>query len=317
MDIVGKRLWFVGLSVAVIFVGVVFLAARGLNLGIDFTSGTTFTVEFEDDPGTEHLRSALGGAGYDEATVQKIGGGGYFVRTRDLGAEAQAVMRGVLEREPRFGTFGTGFTIPETTTVGRSVAENTVQNAVLAVVVASVAVMLYIMYAFRSVPNSYRYAASAVIALLHDVLIVLGTFAVLGLVINAEVNAIFIVGILTIIGYSVNDTIVVFDRIRENSLRAPDRPLRTTVNLSVTETVGRSLATSITTTSVILAMLLFGGPTLRDFLIVLLVGVIVGTYSSIFVAAQVLVAWEEGDLWRPLRWVLRRGRGRGAGARAA
>jgi len=314
VDIVGKRLWFVGLSVTIILVGVVFLAARGLNLGIDFTSGTSYTLEFAEDPGTEQLRSVLYAEGYDEAVVGKVAGGGYFVRTRDLGAEAQAVMQGVLE--PRFGTFGTDFTIPETTTVGKSVAENTVQNAVWAVVVASALVMLYIMYAFRSVPNSYRYAAGAVIALLHDVLIVLGTFAVLGLVINAEVNAIFIVGILTIIGYSVNDTIVVFDRIRENSLRAPDRALRTTVNLSVTETVGRSLATSITTVSVILAMLLFGGPTLRDFLIVLLAGVIVGTYSSIFVAAQVLVAWEEGDLWRPLRWLLRRGWRRGASAGA-
>jgi len=315
VDIVGKRLWFVGLSMVVILVGVAFLGARGLSLGIDFTSGTSFAVEFAEDPGTEGLRNALYAAGYDEAVVGRVSGGGYLVRTRDLGAEAQDVMRGVLE--PRFGTFGSDFTIPETTTVGKSVAANTVQNAIWAVVVAAVLVMLYIMYAFRSVPHSFRYAAGAIVALLHDVLVVLGVFAVLGQVINAEVNAIFIVGILTIIGYSVNDTIVVFDRIRENSLRAPDRALRTTVNLSITETIGRSLATSITTVSVILAMLLFGGPTLRDFLLVLLTGVVVGTYSSIFVAAQVLVAWEEGDLWRPMRWLLRRGWRRGAGASAA
>jgi len=314
VDIVGKRLWFVGLSVTIILVGIVYLGVEGLNLGIDFTSGTSFTVEFAEDPGTEQVRDALYAAGYDEAVVGKVAGGGYFVRTRDLGTEAQNTVQGILE--PRFGDLGTGFTIPETNTVGRSVAENAVQNAVWAVVVASILVMLYIMYAFRSVSHSPRYAAAAIIALLHDVLIVLGVFAVLGDVINAEANAIFIVGILTIIGYSVNDTIVVFDRIRENSLRAPDRPLRTTVNLSITETVGRSLATSITTMSVVLAMLLFGGPTLRDFLIVLLTGVIVGTYSSIFVAAQVLVAWEEGDLARPFRWLRRRGWRRGADAKA-
>ena len=314
MDIVAKRLWFVGLSVATVLVGIVYLGVEGLNLGIDFTSGTSFTVEFAEDPGTEKVRDALYAAGYDEAMVGKVAGGGYFVRTRDLGTEAQDTVKGMLE--PRFGDLGTDFTIPETNTVGRSVAKNAVQNAVWAIVVASILVMLYIMYAFRSVSHSPRYAAAAIIALLHDVLIVLGVFAVLGHVINAEVNAIFIVGILTIIGYSVNDTIVVFDRVRENSLRAPDRPLRTTVNLSITETIGRSLATSITTMSVVLAMLLFGGPTLRDFLLVLLTGVVVGTYSSIFVAAQVLVAWEEGGLTRPLRWLRRRGWRRGADATA-
>ncbi|HCI86733.1 MAG TPA: protein translocase subunit SecF, partial [Dehalococcoidia bacterium] len=145
-----------------------------------------------------------------------------------------------------------------------------------------------------------KYAFAAVVALGHDVLIVLGLFAVLGIAINAEVNAIFIVGILTVIGYSVNDTIVIFDRIRENVTLAPGRDFRSTVNLSINESVTRSLGTSITTVTVILAMLLFGGATLRDFLIVLLLGVVIGTYSSIFVAAQVLVLWEQRSFlpWR-------------------
>ena len=131
-------------------------------------------------------------------------------------------------------------------------------------------------------------------------MIVLGVFTLLGVAINAEVNAIFIVGILTVIGYSVNDTIVIFDRIRENVTLAPSREFRNTVNLSITESITRSLGTSLTTMTVILAMLLFGGASLRDFLIVLLAGVIVGTYSSIFVAAQVLVLWEHRSLlpWR-------------------
>ena len=128
----------------------------------------------------------------------------------------------------------------------------------------------------------------------------LGIFAALGVLIGAEVNAIFIVGILTVIGYSVNDTIVIFDRLRENTLIAPNRPLKTTVNVSLNETMARSLGTALTTCTVILAMLLFGGPTLRDFLIVLLTGVIIGTYSSIFVASNMLVAWESGSLGRIL-----------------
>jgi preprotein translocase subunit SecF len=160
--------------------------------------------------------------------------------------------------------------------------------------------MIYIMYAFRSVPSSYKYAFAAVVALVHDVVIVLGVFAVLGLAISAEVNAIFIVGILTVIGYSVNDTIVIFDRIRENVTLAPGREFRSTVNISINESITRSLGTSITTVTVILAMLLFGGASLRDFLIVLLLGVLVGTYSSMFVAAQVLVLWERRSFlpWR-------------------
>ena len=152
--------------------------------------------------------------------------------------------------------------------------------------------MLYIMYAFRSVPNSYKYAFAAIVALAHDVLIVLGAFTVLGIAINAEVNAIFIVGILTVIGYSVNDTIVIFDRIRENVTLAPGRDFKATVNLSINESITRSVGTSLTTMTVILAILLFGGASLRDFMIVLLAGVIVGTYSSIFVAAQILVLWD-------------------------
>ena len=125
-----------------------------------------------------------------------------------------------------------------------------------------------------------------------------GIFAVLGVALNAQVNAIFIVGILTVIGYSVNDTIVIFDRVRENVLLVPSRDFRMTVNASIRESIIRSLGTSITTATVIMAMLLFGGQSLRDFLIVLLLGVIVGTYSSIFIAAQVLVSWDEGALQR-------------------
>ena len=160
--------------------------------------------------------------------------------------------------------------------------------------------MVYIMYAFRTVPQSYKYAISAIIALTHDVLIVLGLFTIIGIVFGSEINAIFIVGILTIIGYSVNDTIVIFDRVRENVILSPNRSFRLNVNVSINESIVRSLATSVTTLTVILSMLFFGGNSLRDFLLVLLLGVIIGTYSSIFIASQVLVIWESRGLlfWR-------------------
>ncbi len=296
MDIVGKRRIYLSFSGALAAISIIFLLAQnlglnfgGLNLGIDFISGTAVTYSFEstDDPGPDALRDALGTAGHDEAVVQSLGESRYFVRMTDLGSDGINAVNASLE-----DSFGSDFSMLDTTTVGRSVADDTIRNAFTAVLVAAVFVMLYIIYAFRSVPYSYRYAIAAVIALMHDVLLVFGLFSVLGILINAEVNAIFIVGILTVIGYSVNDTIVVFDRIRENVRLTPGRAFRSTVNLSIRETFTRSLATSVTTMTVILAMLLFGGSSLRDFLIVLLAGVVVGTYSSIFIAAQILVAWD-------------------------
>lgn len=295
MDVVAKRRIFLTISVVLAALSVIILGTEGLNLGIDFTSGTTVTYQFANgDPGNVKVTSALTASSHPEAIVQALGDDQYFIRTDDLGASGlDAVNAEILKIDQ-------GARVLDTSTVGASVAEDTVRNAITAVIVAAIFVMLYIMYAFRSVPNSYKYAFAAVVALVHDVVIVLGAFAVLGIAVNAEVNAIFIVGILTVIGYSVNDTIVIFDRIRENVNLAPGREFRSTVNISINESITRSLGTSITTMTVIIAMLLFGGASLRDFLIVLLAGVLVGTYSSIFIAAQVLVLWERRSFlpWR-------------------
>lgn len=295
MDIVAKSRIFLTISAVLAALSIVVLVTEGLNLGIDFTSGTTVTYQFSDsDVDTGEVTDALFDSGHPEAIVQALGDDQFFIRTDDLGVS------GLDDVKEEVLKIDSGARVLDTSTVGSSVAEDTVRNAITAVIVAAIFVMLYIMYAFRSVPNSYKYAFAAVVALGHDVLIVLGLFAVLGIAINAEVNAIFIVGILTVIGYSVNDTIVIFDRIRENVTLAPGRDFRSTVNLSINESVTRSLGTSVTTVTVILAMLLFGGATLRDFLIVLLLGVVIGTYSSIFVAAQVLVLWEQRSFlpWR-------------------
>jgi preprotein translocase subunit SecF len=151
------------------------------------------------------------------------------------------------------------------------------------------------------VPNPFRYGAAAIIALIHDSLIVLGVFSILGKVMDMEVNAMFITGVLTIIGYSVNDTIVVFDRVRENVTRFQGLTLEEVVSLSVRETIGRSLNTSLTLLVVIAALFLFGGATIQPLLLVLLVGVVVGTYSSIFIATLMLVSWENGELGRLVR----------------
>ncbi len=302
MDIIGKGRVVGYISAVLVIISIVLLFVPGLNLGIDFESGTTFTYAFDGpEVDSDDVREAVAAAGRDEAVVQGLGDNEFLIRISEIeDGEAQEISRIVTER------LGVAPTILDTTTIGRSVADDTVRNATSAVIIASIAVMVYIAWAFRSVPNWWRYSIAAVVALGHDVALTLGVFAVLGALMGVEVNAIFIVGILTVIGYSINDTIVIFDRIRENTLIAPNRPFRNTVNLSINETITRSLATSITTATVILAMLLFGGATLRDFLIVLLTGVIVGSYSSIFVASNLLVAWNSGTLGKLLGAPVRR-----------
>ena len=289
INIVGKRLWFLGISLSVLLVGLIVIAIPPhLNLGIDFTSGSTVTVDFYDDPGSQKIENSLSNIGAYFIRLQELKDSGDSSNNKD----GSLLSRDDLEKS--FSNINENFEILSVETVGKKIADGTIQNSIIAVAVASIFVMAYIMYAFRAVGNSFRYALGAIIALLHDVFIILGLFAILGLIFGIQVNAIFIVGILTVIGYSVNDTIVVFDRIRENQLRLPNRAFSETVNLAINESIGRSLNTSVTTSLVILAMLLFGGDSLRDFLIVLLLGVIIGTYSSIFIAAQFLVFWEEG-----------------------
>ena len=214
--------------------------------------------------------------------------------------------RGVIESElgKRFGRFQ----VLEFASVSAVVSKQAVRNAAVAVVIASLFIMGYIVFAFSSMPHPFRYAVAAIIALLHDVAIVVGAFSLFGKIFGIEINLMFVTGLLTVIGFSVHDTIVIFDRVRENVQRAPTAPLGENVNAALVQTLGRSLNTSITLLFTILALLWLGGSTIQSFLLVLLVGVIAGAYSSIAIAAQVLVAWEEGDLGRLLSR-FRRGEG--------
>ena len=175
------------------------------------------------------------------------------------------------------------------------------RDAGVALAVAAVAILIYISLAFRRLPNPVLYGAAAIVALLHDITLVAGAFAIGGQIAGLEVNAMFITALLAIIGYSVNDTIVVFDRIRENLLLDPREDFRRVVNAAITQSLGRSLNTSITVVLALMALLLIGGVTVRPFVIVLLIGTVAGTYSSIAVASQLLVLWQDGTLPRLLR----------------
>ncbi len=303
LDFAGKRAWFFLVSLVVILPGVVFLIlAPGLKPGIDFTGGSTLILDFDESVEQENLRVRLEEMGRPEAVVQSMGDGTYFIRTVELDEEDKDALVEGLES----GLSPSGSTVLAFDLVSPVVAQETVLNAMWAVLAASVGIFLYVWWAFRNVPSPFRYGAAAILALLHDTLIVIGVFAILGYLWDVEVNTMFLIALLTVIGYSVNDTIVVFDRLRENVLLNPNNTFAGNVNLSISETLGRSLNTSFTLLLTLLALMLFGGTTIRTFLLVLLIGVVVGTYSSIGIASQMLVSWEYGDVRSLFRRVFRR-----------
>ena len=314
IDVVGRRAWYFLFSALIILPGLVFLIAppgwlsgnSGLKAGIDFSSGSILIGSFDRNVSEAQIQERLDQLDHPEALIQKTGGQSFQIRTTLLDdGEREAIERDLES------SLGLDRSKVEFASVSPIVAAETVRTAFYSVAAASVFILLYVWYAFRRVPKAYRYGISAILALVHDVIIVLGIFAILGKVIGMEVNSMFIVGILIVAGYSVNDTIVVFDRIRENVSRSPDRDLGAVVNQSIMGTIGRSLNTSLTTLFVLLAMLLIGGPSIRGLLLVVAIGAVVGTYSSIFIASQFLVMWDRGDIGRFLR------RGRRASAAAA
>ena len=290
MNLLSKRIYLFYFSIVAIVVSIILLVVPGLPLGIDFTSGSTITYRWEDkNPTQDQISESMEKAGFETSIIQSMGNKEFFIRTSDLGLNGKEKIDDQLK-----DLIGELPVTLDVNTVGSSVAENTIRNSIIAVFIASLFVMLYIIYAFRNVEQAYLYAIAAIITLVHDVFVVMGLFILISLFVGSVVNSIFIVGILTVIGYSVNDTIVIFDRIRENLIINKSTEFINVVNMSVRESVTRSLGTSVTTSIVILSMLLFGGQSLRDFLIVLLLGVIIGTYSSIFVASNLLLTWRYG-----------------------
>jgi preprotein translocase subunit SecF len=317
---VGKRGWYFIFSALLIIPGLISLIMppggwstldSGLNPGIDFTSGSVLDITFEQSVTQGQIQTRMEALGHPETLIQGTGPRSAIIRTKVLeegpgggDSERQRIQDDLAQNVSPIVSVAYDAISP-------IVAQETVRNAMLAMAAASLFILLYIWYAFRRVPKAYRYGISAVVTLVHDTLIVLGIFSILGRTMNMEVNSMFIVGILTVAGYSVNDTIVVFDRIRENVIRYPDRALDSVVNLSIVDTLARSVNTSFTTFLVLLAMLLIGGNSIRELLLVVAIGVVVGTYSSICIASQFLVIWDRGEMGRFV------GRGRRATATAA
>lgn len=280
MHLMRFKLWFFGFSILLMIPGIVCIMLGGLRLGIDFTGGNLLEYKFAANV-TKNDLSKFG-------EVYSSGDNSWIIKTKPLDGGGLDQLKSELRAV-------SNYEIIREESVGPIIGQELKQKAIKAVIVASMAIVGFITIAFRKVPkptSSFRFGVSAIIALLHDVIVVVGLFAVLGYIWGVEINSMFITALLTVMGFSVHDTIVVFDRIRENLSKNPGRKFEHVVDLSIEQTLVRSLNTSLTVVFVLVAILLFGGESIRWFVVALLAGVISGTYSSIFNAAALLTWWE-------------------------
>ncbi len=304
LDIVGKRKWYYILSTIIIVPGLVGMIVSvvqfgtPLKLGIDFTSGSLMEIQFEQPVSLGEVRQVVTGFSYADVSLQdaavttaeQLGQETVLIRSKFLSEEAKAALE--TELQQKLGSFEE----LRFDSVGPAIGAEVTEAAGYAIAAAAVAILLYLVYAFRSVPNALRFGVAAVLAMVHDILVTAGLFAIAGLVLGWEVDALFLTALLTVIGYSVHDTIIVFDRLRENLPNYRNEPFAVVANRSILETLDRSLITSLSTLFVVTSILLFGGATVREFIAVILIGIISGTYSSIFNAVPILVSWQYGEI---------------------
>src|SRR5207249_9565013 len=291
LNIIGRRNLFFALSLLIIIPGILSMWRNGFLLGIDFAGGTEFTVTFAGNPSPAQVQGAVDAENLNGAVIQ-TSGGGYIVRYPPLNAASQTAVQHDLEN--RLGPMK----VDQILEVGGTIAGETIEFSLLAVVLASVAILALLAWRFHNVPGGWRagfqFGGSALAALLHDVFILTGIFSILGKVFGlrvGEIDAFFVTAVLTVVGFSVHDTIVVFDRIRENIRVSQRLSFEQVVNLSIMQTAARSIITSFTVVLVLAAIFVSGGETLKGLSLALLIGIISGTYSSIFNAAPLLVVW--------------------------
>ena len=303
LPIIQSRKTYFIISSILVIASIAALSIWGLVPAIDFTGGSLMEVEFSRArPTVSEVRESLSDLEIGEVKIQPTGEQGMLLRFKDISEETH---QQILEKLGSFNEIEgednhprppeSNVTEHKFTSIGPIVGQELKKKTTFAMILVVVCIILYIAWAFRKVSKpvqSWKYGLTAIIALVHDVLIVSGIFAVLGHFFGFEVDVLFVTALLTILGYSVNDTIVVFDRIRENLFRYQGFDFEDTVNRSVNETVVRSLNTSITTLLVLFSIFLFGGASIKQFILALICGAMVGTYSSIFLASPLLVVWE-------------------------
>jgi len=294
-NILGRRYFFFGLSLLLILPGLLLAIFNGPNLSVDFTGGTLVEISFISGitPPPEEIVEVYNQFGVSDVQVQTTGDNTIVARSSFLEDGTRAEILASVEDQ-----LNDTVTIIRIDSVGATIGREVALRAALAVAVAAIIIVIYITFAFRGMPNAFRNGICAIIAEIHDVLIVFSLVMIGGILWGWQVDALFLTALLTVIGFSVQDTIVVFDRIRENSTIYRRLPFETLVNHSIIQTLQRSINTQLMTVEfMLLALVLFGGLTLRQFAVTLLVGLLSGTYSSIFIAAPILVVWENRE-WR-------------------
>ena len=296
MNIIKRRYLFFLISLLIIIPGILALIFWGLPLAIDFTGGSMLEVQFPAGKAlsTTEVIEVYNQLGISDPWVQSSDNDILVIRSIQIEETTKtAIVTAMADKS------GTVPTILRFDTVGPSIGKEVAARAAGAVAAAALAILIYITFAFRGVPHAFRFGAAAIIAMVHDILVIVGIEAILCYYLGWEVDSLFLTALLTVIGFSVHDTIVVFDRIRENSNIYRKLPFETVVNHSIVQTMDRSINTSLTVMLTLLALTLFGGTTIRHFVLILLIGVFSGTYSSIFNAAPILVVWEnqEWKIW--------------------
>ena len=295
MNILGKRYYFFALSLLIIVSGLVLLGIKGIPLSIDFKGGTLLEVKFANNqyPATEAIKQIYDENQIKDLQVQTTSQGTLILRSSELSDEVRVKITDELS-----SLSGSPVEIQRSESVGASIGQGVTRRALYAVLLSALAVIIYITFAFRGIPHAFRYGVCAIIAMLHDVLIVIALTGFGAMFFGWQVDSLYLTAVLTVIGFSVQDKIVVFDRIRENSGIYRKLDFETLANHSIIQTLQRSINTQLMTSEFfLLALALFGGVTLREFAVILLVGLLSGTYSSIFIAAPLLVVWENKE-WK-------------------
>ena len=294
MQIIAHKKIPLTFSAVLVLASLVCIGLFGFKLGLDFTGGSVTEVSYSQNlPTTAQIQTAISPLGFGEAVVQSVGDSGALIRSRTL---SEPEHQQLLVKLNSLAVNGASMTEKRFESIGPAVSSQLRSRSLGAIVLVNIAILLYIAYAFRKVSRpvaSWKFGVAAIISLMHDVVITMGVFSLLGHFYGIEVNIPFVVALLTILGYSVNDTIVVFDRIRENLLRRVSPSFSETVNIAVNQTIARSVNTSLTVLLVLAALFVFGGASIHYFAGALLIGIFFGTYSSIFLASPILVLWNE------------------------
>lgn len=286
-----KKKWFIFSGIFIVL-ALVALLNWGLKPGIDFTGGSLLEISYEQRPSAESVEKVFIDLEFNNVKIQPSGENKYLLRFENVDENIhQDVLSGLKNIE---GIESSTVIEERFESIGPIIGQELKDKAIKAILIVLTFIVLYIAYAFRKVSKpveSWKYGLSAIIALAHDLIIIIGIFSVLGYYFNIEVDSLFVTALLTILGFSVHDTIVTFDRTRENLFKYQDKDFDEIVNISVNETIVRSLNTSFTTLFVLLAIYIFGGESIQNFVLALILGVIVGTYSSIFIASPLLSWW--------------------------